>query len=78
VAKRKVQAAYGALGPWSLVERVSAAEFGQASNVVRYRTRAESGKKIVEMLARNAGRAELAAGDREDLVKECERWLAVS
>jgi len=50
----QIQKAYGVSNPWQVVERVAASEFGSAPNIVKYRTMAESGKAILDLVAKNA------------------------
>ena len=47
-----IQKAYGVTNPWQVIERVAQAEFGQAPNIVRHRTEAEAGKRILDLVAR--------------------------
>jgi hypothetical protein len=49
-----IQRAHGVDNPWRVIERVSAREFGQVPNIVRYRTMADAGKKILDIVARYA------------------------
>lgn len=50
----QIQRTYGVGNPWQVIERVCADEFGQAPNIVKYRTMAESGKAILDLVARHA------------------------
>lgn len=83
---QEVGEAFGVTGIWRVVEQVARQEFGAAVNVVKHRTMAESGGKILDVLARRAGAWSGAADtplfrdarERDDLVKACEAWLAVS
>jgi hypothetical protein len=50
-----VQQAWGVNNAWQVVERVSSQEFKATPNVVKYRTMAESGKKILDLVAKNSG-----------------------
>jgi len=50
----QIQRTYGVSNPWQVIERVSADEFGQAPNIVKYRTMAESGKAILDLVATHA------------------------
>jgi len=50
----QVQKAFGVSNPWQVVERVSASEFGQSPNIVKYRTLAESGKAILDLVAKHS------------------------
>ncbi|MEA2588134.1 MAG: hypothetical protein QOH66_1061 [Actinomycetota bacterium] len=49
-----IQQAWGVQSAWQVVERVSAQEFRTTSNVVKYRTMAESGKKILDLVAKHS------------------------
>ena len=49
-----VQQNFGVNNPWQVVERVAALEFGQAPNIVRYKTMAEAGNKILNLIAKYA------------------------
>lgn len=49
-----IQQAWGVQSAWQVVERVSAQEFHSTPNVVKYRTMAESGKAILDLVAGNA------------------------
>jgi len=51
LGQESLQRAYGVTGPWQLVERVSAIEFGAAPAVVQHRTRAKSIKDLLDLLA---------------------------
>jgi hypothetical protein len=46
-----IQKAYGVTGPFPLIERVCATEFGFTPNVVKNRTMADAGKKILDLVA---------------------------
>ena len=50
----QVQKAYGVSNPWQVIERVAATEFGAAPNIVKFRTMAESGKAILDLVAKHA------------------------
>jgi hypothetical protein len=50
----QIQKAYGVSNPWQVIERVAASEFGAAPNIVKYRTMAESGKAILDLVAKHA------------------------
>jgi hypothetical protein len=50
----QIQRTYGVGNPWQVIERVAADEFGQAPNIVKYRTMAESGKAILDLVAKHA------------------------
>jgi len=49
----EIQSAYGVDGPYKVIERV-APEIGGTPNIVRYRTLADSGKKILDLIAKYA------------------------
>jgi hypothetical protein len=51
LGQETLQRAYGVTGPWQLVERVSAVEFGTTPAVVQHRTRAKAIKDILDLLA---------------------------
>lgn len=50
----EIQNSYGVQSPWQVIERVSSLEFGEAPNIVRHRTLADSGKKVLDIVANNA------------------------
>jgi hypothetical protein len=50
-----IQNAWGVQSAWQVVERVSSQEFKTTPNVVKYRTMAESGKAVLDLVAKNAG-----------------------
>jgi hypothetical protein len=82
----EIQKAYGASSPYQVIERVASLELGAAIDITRYRTRAETGKRIVDILASNSAnwmrepRQPLfrSAKDRNDLIQSVEQWLAVT
>jgi hypothetical protein len=49
-----IQQAWGVNNAWQVIERVSAQEFKVTPNVVKYRTMADSGKRILDVVAKNA------------------------
>jgi hypothetical protein len=50
----EILAAYGVLSPFQVIERVCASDFGgKVPNIVRYKTMAEQGKKILDIVAAN-------------------------
>jgi hypothetical protein len=51
---RDIQNAWGVQSAWQVVERVSSQEFKTTPNVVKYRTMAESGKAVLDLVAKNA------------------------
>jgi hypothetical protein len=46
---------YGVSSPWQVIERVSSQEWGQAPNIVKYRTMAEASKAILDLVAQYSG-----------------------
>ncbi len=44
---------YGVNSPYQVLERVTLNEFGQAPNIVKYRTLAEAGNTLMELVAKN-------------------------
>ena len=50
-----IQQAWGVQSAWQVVERVSAQEFHSTPNVVKYRTMADSGKKVLDIVADKSG-----------------------
>lgn len=50
----QIQKVYGVSSPYQVIERVAMNEFGQAPDVVKYRTMAESGKVILGLVAKYA------------------------
>ena len=51
LGQETLQRAYGVTGPWQLVERVSAVEFGSTPSIVAHRTRAAATKDLLDLLA---------------------------
>jgi len=51
----QIQKAYGVSNPYQVIERVSANEFGQAPNIVKYRTMAEAGTALLNLISKYAG-----------------------
>jgi len=47
----EILSAHGVQTPWQVIERVSAREWGKSPNIVRYRTLADSGKRIFDSVA---------------------------
>jgi hypothetical protein len=47
-----IQKAYGVSNPYQLIERVAAAEFGVTPNIVRLRTMADAGNRILNIVAK--------------------------
>lgn len=54
LSSESIKRLYGVSTPWQVIERVAAQEFGQAVNIVRYRTMADAGKRILDLVASNA------------------------
>jgi hypothetical protein len=50
----EIQQAYGVQSAWQVIERVCSQDFGKAPNVVRFRTMAEAGKQILDIVADNS------------------------
>jgi hypothetical protein len=50
----EIQAAYGVDGPYKVIERVSP-EIGGTPNIVKFRTLADSGKKVLDLVAKYVG-----------------------
>ncbi|MFO1310631.1 MAG: hypothetical protein U1F41_01060 [Burkholderiales bacterium] len=50
----QIQKVYGVSSPYQVIERVALNEFGQAPNIVKYRTMAEAGKTILRLVAKYA------------------------
>lgn len=51
----QIQKVYGVSSPYQVIERVAMNEFGQAPNIVKYRTMAEASKVILRLVAKYAG-----------------------
>ncbi len=51
----QIQKAYGVSNPYQLIERVSANEFGQSPNIVKWRTMAEAGTALLNLISKYAG-----------------------
>jgi len=47
-----IQSAYGVDGPWKVIERVTTTEFGASPNIVKFRTMADSGKRLLDLIAK--------------------------
>jgi hypothetical protein len=47
-----IQKAYGVTNPYQLIERVASAEFGVTPNIVRLRTMADAGNRILNIVAK--------------------------
>jgi hypothetical protein len=50
----EIQNSYGVQTLWQVIERVATTELGAAPNVVRYRTLADSGKRVLDLVAKHA------------------------
>ncbi len=50
-----IQTAFGVNNPYQVIERVCTSQFGSAPNIVKYRTMAEAGKAILNLVAKYAG-----------------------
>jgi hypothetical protein len=74
----EVQKAFGVSSLYQVIERVASLAFGVAPAITRYCTRAEAGKKILGILARNSSKWTFSRADRDALIKSVEQWLAVS
>jgi hypothetical protein len=90
----QLQKVYGVTSPYQIIERVTMSEFGQAPNIVKCRTMAESGKKILDALARNVPAfattsqkplfttdsviGDILKDDTQILINESNSWLAVN
>jgi len=51
----QIQKAYGVSNPYQVIERVSANEFGQSPNIVKWRTMAEAGTALLNLISKYAG-----------------------
>ena len=47
-----IQKSYGVTNPYQVIERVASNEFGTTPNIVRFRTMADAGNKIINIVAR--------------------------
>jgi cell division septum initiation protein DivIVA len=52
---REIRDAYGVNNPWEVVERVATTELNMTPNAVRFSTLADSGKRILDIVAKYAG-----------------------
>jgi hypothetical protein len=50
----EIQKVYGVSNPYQVIERVALNEFGQAPNIVKYKTLADAGKIILRLIAKYA------------------------
>ena len=72
---RDLQRAFGARGMWQVIDRVNTEQLGGARNVVRHRTQAEAGRRIIDWLAD----CDQASAPRDvQLVIAVEQWIAAS
>lgn len=62
----EIQDSYGVQSPWQVIERVCAQDFGKSPNIVRFRTMAEAGKQILDIIAGNCP-AWLRSGGQQPL-----------
>jgi hypothetical protein len=53
LSQPSIQKSYGVTNPYQLVERVASAEFGVTPNIVRLRTMADAGNKILNIVAKH-------------------------
>jgi hypothetical protein len=67
LGQETLQRAYGVTGPWQLVERVSAVEFGSTPAVIQHRTRAKAIKDLLDLLAGYAPELSRSGGVRRFL-----------
>ena len=63
----EIQNVYGAFSPLQVIERVAQQELGGAPNIVRYRTLAESGQAVIDLVA-TYSKAWTRAGDKPLMV----------
>jgi hypothetical protein len=73
--------AFGARDMWQVVDQVNRNELGGARNVVRYRTQAAAGSRVLAWLAAHADQLSTSQHDfavDAGLVDAVEQWLAVS
>ncbi|WP_394826329.1 hypothetical protein [Pendulispora albinea] len=82
----QVQQAFGASNVWHVVERVCQQELRVTPNIVKYRTMADAGKKIVDVIARNPqvwksadkDVFEALGPDKDILLGNARYWLTVN
>jgi hypothetical protein len=83
VGDAQMQQAFGASGPWAVVERVSAS-LGSPAGAAQRRTQAQSGASIIGWLTEHAAALQAQAleawpsSDDAALVGACEQWLAMT
>lgn len=89
-----VQSAYGATNLYQVIERVSSSEFNMTPNIVKYRTMAESGKELIDLIAKyhfvwNKSNGipvfvegdfpgEIGGADKTSFFTLTQQWLAVN
>lgn len=70
-----LQRAFGVRDMWQVIDRVNTEQLGGARNVVRHRTQAEAGRRIIDWLAD----CNQASAPRDvQLIIAVEQWIAVS
>lgn len=82
----QVQQAFGASNVWQVIERVSQQELKMTPNVVKFRTMAEAGKKVLDVIARNPSVWKSAdqdvfdalGTDKDILLGNARYWLTVN
>jgi hypothetical protein len=89
----QVQQAFGASNVWQVIERVSQQELKTTPNIVKYRTMADAGKKVLDVVARNPdiwrsatydvfdgllGASNPDGGDKTILLQNARYWLTVN
>lgn len=89
-----VQSAYGATNLYQVIERVSSSEFSVTPNIVKYRTMAEAGKELIDLIAKyhfvwnksngipvfdEPGiKGEIGGADKTSFFTLTQQWLAVN
>ncbi|HJW51204.1 MAG TPA: ATP-binding protein [Burkholderiaceae bacterium] len=72
---RDLQRTFGVRDMWQVIDRVNTEQLGGARNVVRHRTQAEAGRRIIDWLAD----CNQASTPRDvQLIIAVEQWIAVS
>jgi hypothetical protein len=89
----QVQQAFGASNVWQVIERVCQQELKMTPNIVKYRTMADAGKKVLDVVARNPdiwrsatsdvfdgllGAGNADGGDKTILLQNARYWLTVN
>jgi hypothetical protein len=75
--------AFGARDMWQVIDQVNRNHLGGARNVVRYRTQADAGSRVLEWLAAHADQLNASQIEPDgfavdaDLLNAVEQWLAV-